>query len=312
MTAASPTPGTPVAPAAAPRLAAAPISWGVCEVDDWGWQPTPGDVLPAMHAAGVPATELGPEGWLGASSADANAALAAHDLALVGGFVTALLHDAARLDEQLAHIDRQAHRLHACGADTLVLALATGSGDYEQHVTPGDAQWATALDAIDRIVDLCAREHALTVAVHPHVGTLVVHDADVNRVLAGTRAGLCLDTGHLTIGGADPLAIARVWGERIVHVHLKDVDHGLAELVASGDSTYADAVAEGLYVQLGSGDAEIADVVRALTASGYAGWYVLEHDVRLAGRAELEAVSGRVAQDVAFVNDLCRVEGHAT
>ena len=123
--------------------------------------------------------------------------------------------------------------------------------------------------------------------------------------------GCVSDTGHLTLGGVDPLAIARVWGDRIVHVHLKDVDHGRAELVASGEATYADAVAEGLYVQLGSGDAEIAEVVRALQGSGYRGWYVLEHDVCLGSADDLPPIAQRVAADVQFVRQLCQLEGHA-
>ncbi|MBC7644796.1 MAG: TIM barrel protein [Thermoleophilia bacterium] len=292
-----------------PRIAAAPISWGVCEVDGWGWQAPAGDVLAAMHSIGVQATELGPEGWLGTTTPEACAALAAAQLDLVGGFVTALLHVPARRAEQLAHIDRQAHRLKQCGADTLVLALATGSGDYEQHVHPDEEAWKSALEVIDEIVEVVARDHELTVAIHPHVGTLVEHGPDVHRVLAGTRAGLCLDTGHLTLGGVDPLAIARVWADRIVHVHLKDVDHGQAELVASGAATYADAVAEGLYVQLGEGDAEIAEVVHALQASGYRGWYVLEHDVRLGSQHDLQPIAQRVAEDMSFVRQLCKPQG---
>lgn len=287
------------------RIAAAPISWGVCEVDGWGWQPTPADVLAAIASTGVDATELGPEGWMGVTAADTRAALAAADLSLVGGFVTAMLHLPERRDEQLAHVDRQAQRLAACGADTLVLALATGSGDYEQHTEFGDDAWQAALDGINEVVEIGAA-HGLTVAVHPHVGTLIEHDEDVQRVLTGTRAGLCLDTGHLTLGGADPLAIARVWTDRIVHVHLKDVDHGCAELVRAGTMQYADGVSDGLYVALGEGDAEIVDVVGVLEGAGYAGWYVLEHDVRLDGAGDVAGISSRVARDVDMVRSLTR------
>ncbi len=95
--------------------------------------------------------------------------------------------------------------------------------------------------------------------------------------------GLCLDTGHLLIGGGDPVAVAGEPPERIAHVHLKDVRLDWARQVQSGEATYTEAVAGGMYVPLGEGDVDIAAIVGALEAHGYAGWYVLEQDTILPG-----------------------------
>jgi inosose dehydratase len=38
-----------------------------------------------------------------------------------------------------------------------------------------------------------------------------------------------------------------------------------------------------MYVPLGSGDVDVAAIVRALEGNGYAGWYVLEQDTILTG-----------------------------
>ena len=46
------------------RIAAAPISWGVCEVPGWGWQHQPPTVLTQMRDLGIAATEFGPDGFL--------------------------------------------------------------------------------------------------------------------------------------------------------------------------------------------------------------------------------------------------------
>ena len=54
---------TPPAPGQS-RIAGAPISWGVSEVPDWGYQLAPGRVLDEMRDVGLAATELGPEGFL--------------------------------------------------------------------------------------------------------------------------------------------------------------------------------------------------------------------------------------------------------
>jgi hypothetical protein len=44
------------------RLAAGPISWGVCEVPDWGVQLPAATVLAEMRALGFRATDFGPNG----------------------------------------------------------------------------------------------------------------------------------------------------------------------------------------------------------------------------------------------------------
>ena len=47
-----------------PKIAGAPISWGVCEVPGWGHQLSAERVLREMSIAGLTATELGPKGYL--------------------------------------------------------------------------------------------------------------------------------------------------------------------------------------------------------------------------------------------------------
>ena len=46
------------------KIAAAPISWGVCEVPGWGHQMSPERVLKEMSELGFTATEFGPLGFL--------------------------------------------------------------------------------------------------------------------------------------------------------------------------------------------------------------------------------------------------------
>src|SRR5256714_3056031 len=98
------------------KLAGAPISWGVCEVPDWGLQLAPDRVLSDMRALGVDATEAGPPGFLPADPAAARALLDSCGLRLVGGFVTAVLHESARRAEELASVKRQAEWLPRGGA----------------------------------------------------------------------------------------------------------------------------------------------------------------------------------------------------
>src|SRR5215475_9822630 len=97
------------------RLAAAPISWGVCEVPGWGLQLEPDRVLAEMHELGVAATEAGPDGYLGSVS-EARATLARHGLELVGGFLPVVLHDPGQLEATLAKVRRTAALFADLGA----------------------------------------------------------------------------------------------------------------------------------------------------------------------------------------------------
>ena len=81
------------------QVAAAPISWGVCEVPGWGHQMWVDRVLAEMRTLGLRATELGPDGFLPATRA--RDLLREHGLSVVAGFVPAVLHDPSRLDREL-------------------------------------------------------------------------------------------------------------------------------------------------------------------------------------------------------------------
>jgi inosose dehydratase len=260
------------------RVAGAPISWGVCEVPGWGYQLDPVRVLAEMRTVGLRATELGPDGFLPDAPADKAGALAAHGLTAVGGFVPVVLHDPGH--DPLPEVDRALDGLLAAGAAVIVLAGATGLQGYDERPDLDDHGWRTLLANLDALAARAA-ERGVRACLHPHVGTTVETGDDVTRVLEGSTVPLCLDTGHLLIGGTDPVALAKEATERIVHVHLKDVDAAMAARVRRGDVGYADAVRQGLYRPLGAGDVDVASIVTTLEDAGYDGWYVMEQDTVL-------------------------------
>ena len=279
-------PGDPdVIPPLDERVAGAPVSWGVSEVPGWGWQYDPATVLAQMAEVGLSATEFGPDGFLPEAPADKAAILREAGLAAVGQFVPVVLHDPGH--DPLPDVEAALDGLVAAGASTCVLAAATGAEGYDARPELDDAGWQTLLHNLAR-VDEAVRSRGLVATLHPHVGTMVENAAEVDRVLEGSAIGLCLDTGHLLIGGADPVALARTHSDRIAHVHLKDVRLDQARRVQSGEATYTEAVADGMYVPLGRGDVDVTTIVTALEDAGYAGWYVLEQDTVLSGRPEGE------------------------
>lgn len=283
------------------RIAGAPISWGVCEVPGWGHQLARERVLTEMRAVGLSATEFGPDGFLPDDPASKAAVLANHGLAAVGGFVPVVLHDDRH--DPMAEVDRALDGFVAAGANVLVLAAATGVEGYDQRPALDEVAWKRLFDTLDRLMDRAA-SRGVQACLHPHVGTVVESRDDVRRVLDGCAVPLCLDTGHLMIGGTDPAVLAREATERVVHTHLKDVDQVWAMKVQRGEVTYTAAVAGGMYRPLGRGDVDIAGIVCTLEAAGYAGWYVLEQDTVLTGDPAGEGPVQDVRASVAYLRGL--------
>ena len=265
------------------RVAGAPISWGVCEVPDWGFQMDPQTVLGEMRSVGLAATEFGPAGFLEDEPEARARQLGAFGLEAVGGFLPVLLHDPDH--DPLPEVDAFIDACLACGAGVVVLAAFTGVDGYDARPVLDDDGWKVLLHNLDRIGEH-ARSRGVVVCLHPHVGTMVETGEETERVVAGSSVGLCVDTGHLLVGGADPVALTAAHPERVVHVHLKDVDGSLAQQVIDGTLTFGQAVKAGMFRPLGRGDVDIAAMVRTLESAGYQGWYVLEQDVMLDGPPE--------------------------
>jgi len=261
------------------RIAGAPISWGVCEVPGWGVMLPPSRVLPEMRSLGLDATELGAPGFLPDEPESLRATLAEHGVSLVGGFVPLVLQDRVQRDEALRRATEAATVFAAHGGTVFVTAVVQDYG-WSRPVPLDPAGMKVLGEGLAQVDAVCA-EYGLTQVLHPHVDTLVESAHDVELALEHTDVLWCLDTGHLQIGGVDPVAFAREHGRRVGHVHLKDVDNAVAAKVLSRELSLLHGVQAGLFKPLGTGDVAIDDAVVALEEQGYTGQYVLEQDTAL-------------------------------
>ena len=113
---------------------------------------------------------------------------------------------------------------------------------------------------------------------------------------------------HLRIGGTVPAE--RTWQVRAESpTHMKDVDLGLARQVQSGRLTYTEAVRDGMYRPLGSGDVDVAAIVEHLRRQGYDGWYVLEQDTILTEEPRGEGPVADVHTSAAYLQRLISGSG---
>ena len=285
----------------ADKIAGAPISWGVCEVPGWGYQLSAGRVLTEMAAVGLAATEFGPDGFLPSDPAVMAAFLASHHLTAVGGFTPVVLHEPRH--DPVPAIDRLLDSYDASRAGVLVLSAATGRDGYDTRPDLAEAGWKTLLTNLDRITGLAAARGVRAV-LHPHVGTMVERGDEVRRVLEGSAISLCLDTGHLLIGGTDPAELTRQAPDRIAHTHFKDVDDQIAAQVRSGRLSYTEGVRRGMYRPLGRGDVDFAAIVSDLRGRDYGGWYVLEQDTILTEEPRGEGPVADVRQSADYLRGL--------
>ena len=259
------------------RVAGAPVSWGVIEIPDWGYQMPADRVLEEASSLGLRAVEAGPEELLPADPAEVSDLLARYGLKLVGGFVPAVLHEPGVREGELSRVEGRARFFSAAGADVVVLAAMPASEDFGPFVEIDAGAWETLFESLKMVEEICAR-HGVAVSLHSHYGTVVESDGQLKRFLEGSGMGLCLDTGHLVIGGSDPVEIADIAGDRVNHAHLKDVDTEVAGRLAARKLSFKDAAQQDAFRPLGEGDVDVDGVVDKLEGSGYAGWYVLEQD----------------------------------
>lgn len=280
------------------RIAAAPISWGVCEVPGWGHQLSASTVLADMADLGLSTTELGPSGFIPGPPSAQRELLNQHGLRAVGAFCLVVLHD-PRLD-----VDRVAGEIldafEVLGAQMIVLSSDSGAEGYDHKPELDEDGWKTLLANIARIHSLAA-ERGVTACLHPHVGTMVESRDEVTQFLDKSDVPICLDAGHLMVGGTDPVELARQAADRVAHVHLKDVNLPVLETVRSGERSYTEGVAAHMYSVLGEGDLDLYGLVRALEDAGYGGLYVPEHDRMIDAASEGSLVRADARSSVEFL-----------
>ena len=122
------------------------------------------------------------------------------------------------------------------------------------------------------------RDRGYEPTFHPETGTYVEAPWEIERVLELTDIGVCLETGHLLLGGGDPVSAIGAWGARINHVHLKDARRSvMAEIVAAGGQAN-EIWSRGSVPSARQGDLDVDGVLAGLARIDYGGWLVVEQD----------------------------------
>ncbi len=297
----------------APRVANAPLSYGAFEltVGSAFTVPDPLDVLGAIAGAGYAGTDLGPPGYLG-DRHDLRDRLARSGLDLVGGFVPIRFSEREHWEDDLAGLDHTLDLFDAAGADGARPVLADAGGP-ERLAHPGggaedralrldDARWATLVDGVARAAER-ARERGHEPVFHHHTSSYVEAVPEIERLLDTTDVDLLLDSGHLAVGGGDPVQALRDWRDRIGTVHLKDTRTAVLHAVRAERADMLDAWRRGLFCALGEGDVDLHAFCAELASSDYDGWVVVEQDRVLEGDGAFAGASAEQARNRTWLRE---------
>jgi inosose dehydratase len=118
---------------------------------------------------------------------------------------------------------------------------------------------------------------------HPHAGTYVETERETRLLMDKMDArlvGLCLDVGHWIVAGADPIKAVGEYGNRITHVHVKDVSCEVLKKMLSGEIKSMHTAVEDfkLFVPAGTGLLKLHDFFAALEKYSFSGWLMSEQD----------------------------------
>ena len=289
-------------PLSAVPIGTVPILWNNVDVADLRLGTDAEAILDDIARTGYDGCQLG----LGYPEGEAlQATLASRELRLAEVYASIPATVDGPTDAALADVRERLRLLVAGRGEVLCVAIdgSPGRDEAAGHATDADtprmteAGW-TALVALLRTVSAETRAAGARIAFHPHAGTFVETPAEVERLAGSIEADvlpLCLDVGHSVVGGGDPITALRHYGDRVTHVHLKDVDPVVLERLRRREiGSFGDAVRERLFTELGSGALDLDGVLSVLAERGYDGWLMVEQDSGWPPPAESAAIGRRV------------------
>ena len=160
----------------------------------------------------------------------------------------------------------------------------------EPLVRPMDIKTIDAYADLANAIGKLCKEKGLVACFHPHAQTPVFSEEEIEYFLEKTDAqyvGLCMDTAHTYIAGIDPVEGFKKFADRIVYVHLKDVDP---------DPEITEPMTR--FRPLGVGTVDFVGVVKVLKNNGYDGVLCVELDKPLVCNYKSAMLSRSYIHDV--------------
>lgn len=254
----------------------APCSWGIAYPtgNAVGWR----QYLDEVAEAGYKGTELGPFGYLPKDAALVADELASRGLTVVGATHVHTFADPATLPILLADLRAEGAILNSLGARHLVVMDESAFYPDAKSALDG-AAWRSFAEGVETSRKLIEDELGLKASFHPHIGTAVQFESEIDRLLEDTGIDLCFDTGHHAFWGQDALAYFARVRNRVAYVHLKNVDPKVRQRVLDGELSVERSYGEGVMCPLPEGAVNIPQIITFMRGTDFDGPVVVEQDL---------------------------------
>ncbi len=262
--------------------------------------------------------EIAEAGYAGApantgsrTGAETAALFGRHGLAPAPGYFSVPLSE--ERDAVVERAARHAAFLRELGCTELYVAAGgpyeTASGKTRREiagrVTPADAmsdgEFQEFAETVSAVGEATLRE-GVRVCFHNHVGGVIETPEEFARLLDYTDPAtvwLGPDTGHLAWGGADVVPFLRPHADRILTLHLKDINPNVLARGRAEAWDYAQFSRAGIFAELGEGFVDFPGLFALLREARFDGWLIVETDVtQKASPLESATISRAYLRDV--------------
>ncbi len=266
------------------RLGSAPDSWGVWFADDAAQMPWE-QFLDELVEAGYRWIELGPYGYLPNDPERLRDEVGKRGLHVSGAGVEGALHSEGNFAHDVEAARKVAALLEATGGKYLVYLprmYRNLAGDFLESATLDAEDWRRLVTRVGEVGKIVRDEFGISLVFHPHADSHVCTQEQVERFLNDTdpnSVSLCLDTGHISYGGGDNLALIRKYPDRIGYVHLKQVDPKVLDRVRAEGLSFSEAVRLDVACEPPSGIPKMEPLVDALERLNVDLFAIVEQDM---------------------------------
>ena len=263
------------------KIGISPIAWQNDDLPDLTANYTMEQALEESREIGYTGVERGQR--MPKDTDGLKAYLDKYDIALCGGWCSGatLVND---FDAEVAQISAQVEQFKALNAPCIVYAECSNTIQGDQG-TPVNDRPTLSRDEIRAYAEKLSEvakwstDQGMPVAYHHHMGSIIESEDDVNWLMEYSDPAalrLTFDTGHLLFGGGDVMATLDRWGDRVHHVHFKDIRPDIVKEVRDNRRSFLDAVIAGAFTVPGDGCIDFHAVGKALKGMDYSGWIVVE------------------------------------
>ena len=262
------------------KLGVAPIAWSNDDMPELGGDTSLEQCLEEASKAGFSGIESG--GKFPKNSKELIPKLQKENLKLCSGWYGAhLLKNTAK--EEFILMRDQLNLFKDCNAPCIVFAEVTDSvqGDPDIPLSKrpklNDDDWKKFISRINEISKMMIDE-GMPLAYHHHMGTVIETESETSRLIESTNDNvkLLIDTGHMLFAKGNSVKLVENFGERLIHVHCKDIRKNILNNSLKEDSTFRQAFLDGAFTVPGDGCIDYKPFLKVLKDNNYEGWLVVE------------------------------------